>query len=234
MATLARRDAPPIPKGEWLLIAGLLALCLLPTLGGVVRLLHVGGGVTAAENARFLAAPLPIVLHVVCSLAYALLGAFQFSAGLRRRYPRWHRSAGKALVLGGLVVAASGVWMTLAYPVTKPESGLPGFDGWAVFGMRLAVGVAMAGCLVLGVAAIRRRDVASHEAWMIRAYALAMGAGTQALTHLPWLLFPAIHGELARAIAMGAGWAINAGVAEWVIARKGRKVAASAPVSGGS
>ena len=222
MATLAKRTAPPIPAREWLLVGGLLLLTALPALGGVVRLGHVGAGVTAAENARFLADPIPIVGHVLFSLAYAVLGAFQFSAGIRRRYPRWHRSAGKALVLSGLVVALSGLWMTLAYPVTKPETGLPGFDGWAVYGMRLAVGVAMAWFLVLGVTTIRRRDVAGHEAWMIRAYALAMGAGTQALTHLPWFLFPAVHGELARALGMGAGWAINLAVAEWIIARKGR------------
>ena len=220
MATIAQRNVPAIPIREWLLVAGLLALTFLPALGGVVRLLHVGGGAPAAENARFLADPVPIVFHVVFSLGYAILGAFQFSAGLRRRYPRWHRSAGKVLVLSGLVVAVSGVWMTLGYPVTKAETGLPGFDGWAVYAMRLVVGVAMAWFLVLGVVAIRKRDVPGHEAWMIRAYALAMGAGTQALTHLPWFLFPAIHGELARGVCMGAGWVLNAAVAEWVIARR--------------
>ncbi|MDF2092222.1 DUF2306 domain-containing protein [Knoellia sp. 3-2P3] len=34
----------------------------------------------------------------------------------------------------------------------------------------------------LGVAAIRRGDVATHRAWMMRAYAIALAAGTQALT----------------------------------------------------
>ncbi len=222
MTTLAKPEAPPIPAAERFLVGGLLLLTVLPALGGLVRLQHVGGGVAAAENARFLADPFPVVFHVLFSLAYAILGAFQFSAGFRRRYPRWHRSAGKALVFAGLVVALSGVWMTVAYPVTKAEGGLPGFDGWAVYGMRLVVGVAMAWFLLLGVAAIRKRDVAAHEAWMIRAYALALGAGTQAITHLPWFLFPAVHGELARALAMGAGWAINAAVAEWIIERRCR------------
>ena len=69
----------------------------------------------------------------------------------------------------------------------------------------------------LGFAAIRRRDFARHGAWMMRGYALGLGAGTQALTHLPWFLFPAIQGELTRALCMGAGWAINLVVAEWII-----------------
>lgn len=40
----------------------------------------------------------------------------------------------------------------------------------------------MAACLVLGFTAIRRRDIAAHRAWMIRAYAIGLGAGTQAFT----------------------------------------------------
>lgn len=220
MAAIAKPQAPAIRPGDWLPVAGLLLLSLLPALGGATRLLHVGTAVPAAENARFLADPVPIVFHVLFSLLYAVLGAFQFSAGFRRRYPRWHRSAGKVLVVAGLVAALSGVWMTLAYPVTKPEAGMPGFDGPIVYVVRLAVGIATAWFLVSGVAAIRKRDVASHEAWMIRAYALAMGAGTQAITHIPWFLFPAIHGELARTLCMSAGWLINAAVAEWLIARK--------------
>ena len=52
---------------------------------------------------------------------------------------------------------------------------------------------------------------------MVRGYALGLGAGTQVLTHLPWFLFPAIQGEFTRALFMGAGWAINLVVAEWII-----------------
>ncbi|MEO0561544.1 MAG: hypothetical protein AAF125_05500, partial [Chloroflexota bacterium] len=53
----------------------------------------------------------------------------------------------------------------------------------------------------------------------LRAYALAMGAGTQVFTHMPWFI---LHGtatpdELSRAIMMGAGWLINIVIAEWVI-----------------
>jgi hypothetical protein len=63
------------------------------------------------------------------------------------------------------------------------------------------------------------RDFRGHGDWMIRAYALAMGAGTQVFTHIPWMAFPGIHGELARTVSMVAGWAINLAVAEWLIAR---------------
>jgi hypothetical protein len=46
----------------------------------------------------------------------------------------------------------------------------------------------MAASIVLALVAVRRRDFASHGAWMIRGYAIGLGAGTQVLTHLPWFV----------------------------------------------
>jgi Predicted membrane protein (DUF2306) len=84
-------------------------------------------------------------------------------------------------------------------------------------GLRLLAGSAMALCLCLGVAAVLRRDLPRHQAWMMRGYALGLGAGTQVFTHLPWFLFPSIQGAMTRAMCMAAGWAINLAVAEWLI-----------------
>jgi hypothetical protein len=73
-------------------------------------------------------------------------------------------------------------------------------------------------CLVLGFAAIRRRDVAAHRAFMIRAYAIGLAAGTQAFTEgigVPLLG----SGETRSDVYKGAGWLINLAVAEWVIRR---------------
>ena len=97
------------------------------------------------------------------------------------------------------------------------------FDGPLLYLIRLLAGSAMAWSLCLGLAAVLKRDLPRHRAWMIRGYALGLGAGTQAFTHLPWFLFPSIRGELARALLMGAGWAINVAVVEWVISRERRK-----------
>jgi hypothetical protein len=80
--------------------------------------------------------------------------------------------------------------------------------------------MAMVVSLVLGFAAIRRRDIARHRAWMIRGYAIALGAGTQVLTNVPWLLFVRKPEGLSRALLMAAGWVINVGVAEWIIRRR--------------
>jgi hypothetical protein len=103
--------------------------------------------------------------------------------------------------------------MTLFYP-------WPAGDGEILYGLRLLFGSAMVLSIVLGVAAIRRRDFAQHGAWMLRGYAIGLGAGTQVLTRLPWILILGLPGEFPRALLMGAGWAINLAVAEWIIRKR--------------
>ena len=111
--------------------------------------------------------------------------------------------------------------MTQFYPLANYPP--VNFDGPVLYAIRLLVGSAMALCLCLGFAAIRKRDIPHHRAWMMRGYALGLGAGTQVFTHFPMFLFPSIQGELARTLCMGAGWAINLAVAEWLISRERRR-----------
>lgn len=212
-------------KSDWLIPAGLIALSFIPIAAGSFRIIQLGTDAEITpENARFFAAPLPVVLHIVSSVIYCVLGAFQFAQGFRRRHPNWHRTAGRMLVPCGLVSALSALWMTQFYPAANLEGPLPAdFDGPFLYVIRLLAGSAMALFLCLGFAAGMRRDIPRHRAWMIRGYALGLGAGTQVFTHLPWFMFPSIHGELARTLFMGAGWAINMAVAEWLISRKPRR-----------
>lgn len=201
-------------KTEWLVPAGLILLSIVPVIAGTARLAELSGGAEITpENARFFASPWPVLLHIFSFIPYSILGAFQFAPGLRRRRPNWHRTTGRLLIPAGLVAALSGLWMTLFYP--WPEG-----DGELLYGIRLIVGSAMVLSIVFGVAAIRRRDIAQHRAWMIRAYAIGMGAGTQAFTHLPWFILFGQPDEFPRALLMGAGWAINIIIAEWIIHRR--------------
>jgi hypothetical protein len=196
-------------NSSWRLPVALVLLSLVPVVAGSLRLVAVAGGPQVlATNPRVDAFPTPVVLHVLAAALYAFLGALQFSARLRRRRPGWHRGSGRILVGAGLVVAGSAVWMTLSYP------DAPGGD--LLWGIRLVVGSAMAASIVLGFAAIRRRDITAHRAWMIRAYALAVGAGTQVLTQgVGEGVFGT--GDLSTAISVGSGWAVNAVIAEWAI-----------------
>lgn len=200
-------------RKQWFVPAALILLVAIP-LGAVAYRLSqlIGGADITPSNARFFAAPIPIMVHLISVSIYAVLGAFQFVPGFRRRKPRWHRVAGRVSVLCGLGVGLSGLWMTFFYP-------LPEHDGEILFGLRVVFGSAMVLSIVLGFLAIRRRDIARHRAWMIRGYAIAVGAGTQALIHIPWFLIAGQPGEFARAMLLGAGWVINLAVAEWIIRR---------------
>ena len=196
----------------WVPVA-LVALVLVPATAGSLRLVELAGGPQLMPaNARMTASPVPVVVHIVCAVLYAVLGAFQFSAALRRRRPGWHRVAGRVLVVLGLAVAFSALWMTQFYP-RQPGTGE------LAHMFRLAFGSGMAASIVLGVTAIRRGDVATHRAWMTRAYALALGAGTQVFTQG---IGNAVFGTsaLTTDLSLGAGWAINLAVAEYVIRRR--------------
>ena len=204
-------------RSDWLIPAALMVLSLVPALAGTVRIVQVSGGAEVTpENARFFASPLPVLVHIPAAIFYSILGAFQFSPGLRRRHRQWHRIVGKLLLGCGVVVALSGLWMAQFYP-------WPQGDGHIVYMERVVFGWGMLLSIGLGIDAIRRRKYAEHGDWMIRAYAIGLGAGTQVLTHLPWfILSDAKPGELARGVMMGAGWVINVAFAEWVIRRQSR------------
>lgn len=199
-------------RSGWPVALGLVLLSAVPLTAGVLRLVQLGGGpqIFPADE-RFTGVPVALLLHIVSSAVFALVGTFQLLPRFRRRHLTWHRRAGRVLSVAGLVVAASALWMTLLY---APQPG----TGRILFAFRLVVGTATAASLVLGFTAIRRRDITAHRAWMVRAYALGLGAGTQVLTQG---LTEAVLGNdvVVGDLAKGAGWLINLAVAEWLLRR---------------
>ena len=193
----------------------LLTLSAVPLVAGGVRLAQLATGHLDASNARFGQAPWPVTLHILAATLFSVLGAFQLDPSWRARAPRWHRSAGAVALVSGLVVAASGVYMATTYAI--PEA----LQGPLLRLTRLAVGVGMFASLLLALRAIVQRRFEVHGAWMLRAYALGIGAGTQVLVFLPFELFLAgpVHG-LPRDILMAAAWGLNLAVAELILLRK--------------
>jgi cytochrome bd-type quinol oxidase subunit 2 len=214
MTTVA---APPRrrPRRDWPILTGLFLLALVPSLAGGVRAAQLTGGVErTAANARFVDQPAPVLVHIVAVVLFAFLGALQLAPRFRQRHRRWHRVSGRVVAVAGLAVALSGLWMTAFYD-------LPDSDNAVTNAARYVVGTLMLVSIVLGFAAIRRRDFHTHKAWMLRAYAIAMGAGTQVFTSLPLLpLDPAGPNYPAwRCVAMISAWVLNLAVAEIIIRR---------------
>src|SRR5207302_2573937 len=215
MSVTARSQASAgIIQAGWLAPAGLLLLGMLPIVAGAFRLGQLSGmsdGMPA--NARFAPMPLPLVLHIVSATAFAALGPLQFAAGFRRRWPAWHRVAGRLLVGCGLLVALTGLWMTLFY---APPDG----SGALLFVSRIVFGSAMVVSVVIGLAVILRRDVQGHRAWMARGYAIGLGAATQMLVLMVAEIVAGPPNEFTHDSLMALSWVINLAVAEWAIRRR--------------
>ncbi|MEO5806423.1 DUF2306 domain-containing protein [Devosia sp.] len=207
------------PKGassaaDWLIPAGLIALALIPILAGSVRLTTLATHpVVTPQNIRFVASPIPVVVHIISATIYSLLGALQFSPGLRRRYPAWHRAAGRVLVAAGLGAAFAGLWMAEFYAIVPADSAL-------LHAFRLFFGLAMVVSIILGLTAIQRRNISQHQDWMRRAYAIGLGAGTQALIQIPSTIIWGKSDPNTLALLMGGAWVINLVIAEWLIRRR--------------
>ncbi|WP_283138874.1 DUF2306 domain-containing protein [Rhizohabitans arisaemae] len=191
------------PAGR-LVPAGLILLGAAPLAAGAAAL-----SVSAADTGS--APPLPVLLHALAAAPYTLLGGLQFAPGLRARRPGWHRAAGRLLVVCGLAVALTGLWLAVAHARE---------DGPLLTGFRLAAGSLMAGSIVLAYAAIRRRDVARHRAWMARGFALGLGAGTQLILLASASAIAGPPDPFPTTLLTGSAWVINLAVAEWGVRRQ--------------
>jgi len=207
------RQVAKRPGPQWPVPTALILLSLIPVIAGAARLTELSGGADiTAQNARFFASPVPVVIHIVSVTVYSLLGAFQFVPALRGRRG-WHRIAGSILIPAGLLAALSGLWMSAFYPLPDGTTDVP---------IRLFFGSAMLVSIILGIVAVRRRDFARHGAWMTRGYAIGVAAGTQAVVISAWLLLVGTPDERTKALLMAAAWVINLAVAEYVIRRRAR------------
>ena len=199
----------------------LFLLALIPVLIGFGILISMQQGTLDTftepqDLIRRASYPWALSGHIIGGSALLILGFAQFSTPLRRACPAWHRWTGRVLIMLGVYFALSSFWMNFSDQALA-QSAL--FDG-----AQNLVAVLFLITLWLGVAAIRRGEVARHRVWMLRAYALTLGAATQTVMLLPvFLLFGEVEG-LATDLAFIAGWGGNLAVAEVLIRRRPRRL----------
>ncbi len=201
------------PQANWPVPVALVALSTIPLTAGTLRLIQLAGGpAVIPADARFTGFPVALVVHIVGAAVFVLGSILQLVPRFRRKHLTWHRRAGRVLAVAGLMVAVSALWLTLTY---APKPG----TGDVLYALRLLFASALVGAIVLGVRAARARNIPAHRAWMIRAYALGLAAGTQAFTEpLGGALFGT--GDVRDDLAKGAAWVINLAIAEWAIRRQ--------------
>lgn len=183
----------------------------LTTLLALVQVVQIPLGALPEDSQRLTAAPVWHFLHVLGGATFGILGPLQFGRVLMRRYGRLHRALGRVFVAAGAMISLSSLGLLWRFPDTYSVAMSSG---------RLLFGIALGVALGLAMLAIRKRDIARHRNWMIRAYAIGMGA-----TAVTMVFFPiyAITGEpptgLAADIAFLGAWTACVVVAEIVVRR---------------
>jgi len=171
---------------------------------------------------NMLHAPIPFVLHTTFGGLALLVGPWQFVTGLRRRYPRAHRWAGRVYVLCCLI---SGV---AAYPVAFGTlAGSAAAAGFA------AMATAWLVTTVMAFAAIRFGRVAQHRRWMVLSFALTLSAVTLRVSLLVpfflWLDFMPIY-----RVTAWTSWTANLALALlWLSWREGWPARLAPPARSG-
>lgn len=202
-----------LSRSEWAILTIIIVYSFIPTFGGLVRVFELAGGPAIAPvNPRALAAPFPIILHILSSFLFCILGAMQFLPNLRRHYPDVHRVLGRLIAIAGVFSAGSGLWMThfFAFPSD--------LQGNLLYWVRIVVGFCMIGFIAWSIVAIRSRHVFQHSSFVLRAYAIGQGASTQTFIGIGWMILSGTEavGPL-RDTMMVFAWALNVLIAEILI-----------------
>jgi uncharacterized membrane protein len=115
-------------------------------------------------------------MHVVGGATFGILGPIQFGRVLMRKYGQLHRVLGRVFVAAGAMISLSSLSLLWHFPAAY---------SLAVNSGRLLFGIALGAALVMAMLAIRKRDFARHRNWMIRAYAIGMGATAVTMVFFP-------------------------------------------------
>ena len=118
-----------------------------------------------AGFARHLALTL---IHILPGGLFLTLGILQFMPSIREKHLQFHRWSGRFLLVLGLVIGASALIMSYRMNIGGPNETA----ATTLFAIVFLI------CLIKAYLFIRRKQVARHREWMIRAYGAALGVAT--------------------------------------------------------
>jgi uncharacterized membrane protein len=113
--------------------------------------------------------PILTLVHIVPGLLFMMLGPLQFSPTIRGRHLGWHRLSGRIFVICGVQIGISALVMSFGMPA------IGGFNQAAATTL-FAIFFLIALCKAFWH--IRRREVALHREWMIRAFSVGLAVAT--------------------------------------------------------
>jgi uncharacterized membrane protein len=123
----------------------------------------------AALDDLFAHYPILTLVHIVPGLLFMMLGPLQFSSTMRARHLRWHRWSGRVFVICGVVIGTSALVMSF---------GMPAIGGFNQAAATTLFATFFLFALSKAFWHIRRREVALHRQWMIRAFSVGLAVAT--------------------------------------------------------
>ncbi|MBW4656930.1 MAG: DUF2306 domain-containing protein [Kaiparowitsia implicata GSE-PSE-MK54-09C] len=149
---------------------------LLTIVLALVQVVQIPLGTLPEDSLRLTIAPVWHFMHVLGGATFGILGPIQFGRVLVYRYGRLHRVMGRVFVAAGAMISLSSLSLLWHFPETY---SVPMNSGRLLFGIGLGLALAIA------MHAIRKGDFTRHRNWMIRAYAIGMGATAVTMVFFP-------------------------------------------------
>jgi len=122
----------------------------------------------AALDAGFARHVLLTLVHILPGGLFLVLTPLQFVPSIRQKHLRVHRWMGRVLVICGLIIGVTALVMSYTMNIGGPNETA----ATTLYGIVFLI------CLTKAYLFIRRKEVARHREWMIRAYGVGLGVAT--------------------------------------------------------
>jgi uncharacterized membrane protein len=184
---------------------------LLTIILALVQVVQIPLGALPEDSQRLTATPVWHFMHVLGGATFGILGPLQFSRVLMRKYGFLHRVMGRVFVAAGAMISLSSLGLLWRFPDTYSV---------AISSGRLVFGIGLGFALVLAMQAIYQRDFTRHRNWMVRAYAIGIGATAVTMVFFPiYLITGKPPTGLVADIAFLGAWAACVVFAEGLVRR---------------
>jgi uncharacterized membrane protein len=127
-----------------------------------------GSSPAAALDAGFAHHSVLTLLHILPGALFLTLAAVQFMPSVRQKHLSLHRWSGSSLVVIGLIIGISALVMSYKMNIGGPNETA----ATTLYAIVFLI------CISKAYLFARRREIARHREWMIRAYAVALGVAT--------------------------------------------------------
>jgi uncharacterized membrane protein len=147
------------------------------------------------------------LIHILPGALFLVLAPLQFVASIRAKHLRLHRWMGRVLLVSGLIIGTSALVMSF----TMNIGGTNETAATTLYGILFLI------CLMQAYRYIRRKNIARHREWMIRAYGIGLGVATTRPIVGMFFAFRRLAPHEFFGIAFWLGFTITAVAAEgWV------------------